>query len=176
MEKRGVVMKFLKIMLFCSLLFSVSGCSGKVTGQTYFYKQNNYTVGSKGQAIETIVFTKKTKSGALKRIIFYIDTLPYDRKFDLCRDSYRDSRKEIEHSGKKVEDSVKDCKSHVYLNKKGKGYIVDYSIKLPISYRLNEIGRKIYKLEAVGVNASRVIFPYVGNDEGSSVSWGVQTE
>ena len=50
------------------------------------YNNVNHVVGNKSDAIKTLVYTEEVDNKVNKKIIFYIDRIPYKKEFDLCLD------------------------------------------------------------------------------------------
>ena len=137
-----------KILLAISVVSLFTGCSmkslsSKKNDDFVRYDNTNHIVGNKEKAIRTLVYVEKINDTINKKIIFYIDKLPYKKDFDLCNDqkdfkqlksviTYKNGNSEPIYVNQPI-----DCKSSITLESERIG-----------SYNLSFLlGFKHYKLK-----------------------------
>ena len=119
-------------LIIFSFLLLLSGCSmtepsPNKKNDFIEYDNTNHVIGDKSTAISTLVYIEKTNNMVDKKVTFYIDKFPYQKRFSLCSDKQNFKIVKsvtIDGKGNKEANYINDpidCSSAIYLNEKGFG-------------------------------------------------------
>ncbi|WP_294962011.1 hypothetical protein [Sulfurimonas sp.] len=111
------------------------------------YDNSKHVIGNKNSAIKTLVYTENIEGKDDKKIIFYIDKLPYTAKFNLCEDkkAYRDFESVVTNkkTGAKAPvyfTSKVDCASSIIISKYKDNFEAVINFKMLNGFRVAKIG------------------------------------
>jgi hypothetical protein len=148
-------MKKIKIILLSLLIILISGCSlttinnkKQLQKQYITYDNTHHEIGNKNEAIEVLTYNEIINNKQNVKITFYIDKLPYEKKFTLCPDKQSFKRLKTITQTKNVPDTptyetVKiDCDGYIKLNKTFDNKYLEghYQLKILRGFNIQDFG------------------------------------
>lgn len=149
-------------------LFSLVGCAQKDISPTKNFIQDERTqfeVGDKSSK-KTLIYTHSDAvSQKTRKVIFYIDKLPYSQKFDLCAELKNETNKTI-REGKKT---------YIYTSKPGTcpGFL--NVVSDPNQENTILLSYKITLLEGYRLHNNHVKLPYRSKESTSNLGINIQS-
>jgi len=110
------------------------------------YDNSNHVIGDKNNAIKTLIYVENVEDKDSKKVIFYVDKLPYKAKFNLCEDkrAYRDFNTVVTNKKTRVKTPIYitskvDCDSSIGIKRNKDKFEVTINFNLFNGFKVGKI-------------------------------------